>query len=94
MCLSRYSVPVITTKFRLRIVHCCSSHYRCCILFVWCLVILFISLGIVGTVIFGGTATTGSGKYANGTTIPRTGNLANRTANMMNYVHNNAIQGG
>ncbi|KAI6218700.1 hypothetical protein M3Y99_01691600 [Aphelenchoides fujianensis] len=62
----RYSVPVITTKFRLRIVHCCSRNYRCCILFVWCLVILFISLGIVGTVIFGGTATTGSGKFPNG----------------------------
>lgn len=34
----RYSLPVITTKFRLRIAHFLSRNYRCCILCVWCLV--------------------------------------------------------
>ncbi|CAD5219100.1 unnamed protein product [Bursaphelenchus okinawaensis] len=51
----RYSVPVITTKFRLRIVHFLSRNYRCCILCVWCFVIFFISIGIVLTVIVGST---------------------------------------
>ena len=49
----RYSVPIITTKFRLRIMHFLSQNYRCCILFVWCFVILFISIGIVLSVVFG-----------------------------------------
>uniref|UniRef100_A0A7E4V1Y0 Neur_chan_LBD domain-containing protein n=1 Tax=Panagrellus redivivus TaxID=6233 RepID=A0A7E4V1Y0_PANRE len=49
----RYSVPIITTKFRLRMVHFLSQNYRCCILCVWCFVILFISLGIIVSVVFG-----------------------------------------
>lgn len=49
----RYSVPVITTKFRLRVVHFFTQNYRCCILCVWFFVILFISIGIVLSVVFG-----------------------------------------
>jgi len=49
----RYSLPVITTKFRLRLAHCLARNYRCCILCVWCLVILVISVGIVLSVVFG-----------------------------------------
>ncbi|KAI6214086.1 hypothetical protein M3Y94_00227200 [Aphelenchoides besseyi] len=95
----RYSVPVITTKFRLRLLHCLTRNYRCCILCLWCVIILFISLGIVGTVIFG--QSNANSRFANGTAIPRTGHLSangspNRTAAMINYVHQGgmALQGG
>uniref|UniRef100_A0A914XPY7 Uncharacterized protein n=1 Tax=Panagrolaimus superbus TaxID=310955 RepID=A0A914XPY7_9BILA len=64
----RYSVPIITTKFRLRIMHFLSQNYRCCILFVWCFVILFISVGIVLSVIFGSTPYMNSSLRRNMTT--------------------------
>ncbi|KAI1726292.1 hypothetical protein DdX_03005 [Ditylenchus destructor] len=53
MSIYRYSLPIIGTKFRLRVAHCLSRHYRCCILCVWCMVILFVSVGIVASVVLG-----------------------------------------
>ncbi|KAH7725396.1 Protein H04M03.12 [Aphelenchoides avenae] len=55
MSVYRYSLPVVTTKFRLRVAHFMSRHYRCCILGIWCAVILLISLGITLSVVFGAT---------------------------------------
>uniref|UniRef100_A0A183CPF4 SUN domain-containing protein n=1 Tax=Globodera pallida TaxID=36090 RepID=A0A183CPF4_GLOPA len=57
----RYSLPQITTKFRLRIAHFLVRHYRCCILCVWLLIILCISVGIIFSVMFG-AAPSGSSK--------------------------------
>lgn len=51
----RYSLPIITTKFRLRCAHFLARNYRCCILGVWCLVIMCVSVGIVLSVVFGST---------------------------------------
>ncbi|KAF7633093.1 hypothetical protein Mgra_00007522 [Meloidogyne graminicola] len=62
----RYSLPVITTKFRLRFAHFLSRHYRCCILGVWCMVILFISIGIVLSIVFGSGP---NNQKSNGTSI-------------------------
>nr|CAD2202492.1 unnamed protein product [Meloidogyne enterolobii] len=62
----RYSLPVITTKFRLRFAHFLSRHYRCCILGVWCMVILCISVGIVLSVVFGSVP---NSQKSNGTSI-------------------------
>ncbi|KAL3070605.1 hypothetical protein niasHT_032395 [Heterodera trifolii] len=53
----RYSLPQITTKFRLRIAHFLVRHYRCCILCVWLLIILCISVGIIFSVVFGSPPT-------------------------------------
>ncbi|KAE9556561.1 hypothetical protein FO519_000255 [Halicephalobus sp. NKZ332] len=63
----RYSVPIITTKFRLRVMHFLSRNYRCCILCVWCFVILFISIGIVLSVVFGSAPYLNSVTRRNGT---------------------------
>uniref|UniRef100_A0A1I8BJ35 Uncharacterized protein n=1 Tax=Meloidogyne hapla TaxID=6305 RepID=A0A1I8BJ35_MELHA len=62
----RYSLPVITTKFRLRFAHFLSRHYRCCILGVWCMVILCISVGIILSVVFGSVP---NSQKSNGTSI-------------------------
>jgi hypothetical protein len=53
MSVYRYSLPVVTTKFRLRVAHFLSRNYRCCILGIWCAVIVLISVGISLSVIFG-----------------------------------------
>ncbi|KAI6175881.1 hypothetical protein M3Y97_00738100 [Aphelenchoides bicaudatus] len=92
----RYSVPVITTKFRLRLVHFLSRNYRCCILFVWCLVIFFISIGIVLTVVFGSNP---PNRFSNGTTAPRGGQPFTSEANrnlsttFLNYATNGGMGG-
>lgn len=51
----RYSLPIISTKFRLRCAHFLARNYRCCILGVWCLVIMCVSVGIILSVVFGST---------------------------------------